>query len=91
FSPSEEDVLDETYRKAGKMDSECLALLLDLVQTDLIKIIRGYLLEGTQPTDNMKTELYDLNVRGRSSSFKPHVDTPRSEKMFGSLVVVFPT
>jgi 2-oxoglutarate-Fe(II)-dependent oxygenase superfamily protein len=28
---------------------------------------------------------------GRGSFFKPHVDTPRGEKMFGSLVVVFPT
>src|SRR5258708_12244162 len=28
---------------------------------------------------------------GQGSFFKPHVDTPRGEKMFGSLVVVFPT
>src|SRR5229473_6435713 len=28
---------------------------------------------------------------GQGSFFKPHVDTPRSKKMFGSLVVVFPT
>jgi hypothetical protein len=28
---------------------------------------------------------------GKGSFFKPHVDTPRGEKMFGSLVVVFPT
>ena len=28
---------------------------------------------------------------GEGSFFKPHVDTPRSEKMFGSLVLVFPT
>ena len=28
---------------------------------------------------------------GKGSFFKPHVDTPRSERMFGSLVVVFPT
>src|SRR5882757_3096687 len=28
---------------------------------------------------------------GEGSFFKPHVDTPRSEKMFGSLVIVFPT
>jgi hypothetical protein len=28
---------------------------------------------------------------GKGSFFKPHVDTPRSEKMFGSLVIVFPT
>lgn len=28
---------------------------------------------------------------GMGSFFKPHIDTPRSEKMFGSLVIVFPT
>jgi hypothetical protein len=28
---------------------------------------------------------------GKGSFFKPHVDTPQSEKIFGSLVVVFPT
>src|ERR1700761_3134829 len=28
---------------------------------------------------------------GKGSFFKPHVDTPRSDKMFGSLVIVFPT
>jgi hypothetical protein len=28
---------------------------------------------------------------GKGSFFKPHVDTPRSEMMFGSLVIVFPT
>ena len=28
---------------------------------------------------------------GKDSFFKPHVDTPRSNKMFASLVIVFPT
>ena len=54
--------MDETYRKAGKMDSECFSSKLDLSHTDLMKIIRGYLLEGTQSTNNVKTELYKLNV-----------------------------
>jgi len=83
--------LDQTYRKAGKMDSECFASTLDLSHTDLMKIIRGYLLEATQPTNNLKTELYKLNVYIKGSFFKPHVDTPRSDKMFGSLVIVFPS
>jgi hypothetical protein len=82
--------------------------MLDPVHSNLLEIVRGYLLEGTQSTKNIKTELYKLNVYGRhlipftsilvlrccpgeGSFFKPHVDTPRSEKMFGSLVIVFPT
>jgi hypothetical protein len=28
---------------------------------------------------------------GKGSFFKPHADTPQSQKMFGSLVIVFPT
>jgi hypothetical protein len=55
-------VLDESYRNAGEMDSDCVASKLDLSHTDLIKIIRGYLLEGTESTNNIKTELYKLNV-----------------------------
>ncbi|KAH9978305.1 hypothetical protein BJV74DRAFT_982218 [Russula compacta] len=91
FGLNKEDVLDETYRKAGKIDFGEFSATLDLAQTDLIKIIRDYLLEGTQSTRIMRTELYKLNVYGKGSFFKPHVDTPRSEKMFGSLVIVFPT
>ena len=58
----QENVLDEVYRKAGKMDSECFAPTLNLFHTDLIKIIRDYLLKGTQSTKSIKAELYKLNV-----------------------------
>ena len=108
FGVKQEDVLDETYRKAGKMDSECFSSTLDPFETELIKIVRGYLLEGFKSGKGIKAELYKLNIYGKYSSlfhlylvlrcclgkgsfFKPHVDTPRNEKMFGSLVVVFPT
>jgi hypothetical protein len=66
FGMNQKDVLDETYRKAGKMDSGCFASMLDSgpVQSNLLEIIRGYLLEGTQSTKNIKTELYKLNVYG---------------------------
>ena len=57
-------MLDETYRKAGKMDSERFSPMLDLHQTDLMKLIRGYLLEGTDSTEGIKAELYKLNVYG---------------------------
>ena len=68
----QEHVLDETYRKAGKMDSESFASMLDPSHTDLIKIIRGYLLEGFKSTKNIKTELYKLNIYSKyQSSFTP--------------------
>ncbi len=66
---NKEDVLDETYRKAGKMDSDRFAPLLNPVHTDLLKIIRDYLLEGDQSKNNIKLELYKLNVYGMHSIF----------------------
>jgi len=70
FGVNKEDVLDETYRKAGRIDTERFAPLLDPpVHTDLLKIIRGYLLEGTQSINNIKAELYKLNVYGMYSTF----------------------
>ena len=48
FGLNQEDVLDETYRKAGKLDPESSSLMLDLSKTNLQKIIGDYLLESTQ-------------------------------------------
>ena len=59
-----ENVLDETYRKAGKMDSERFSPMLDLHQIDLMKVIRSYLLEGTDSTESIRAELHKLNVYG---------------------------
>ena len=57
--------MDETYRKAGKMDSGRFASLLDPLHTDLIKIVRGYLLEGSESKRDIKVELYKLNIYGK--------------------------
>jgi hypothetical protein len=62
FGVKQENVLDETYRKAGKMDSESFATVLDPSNTDLIKIVRGHLLEGLQSNRGIKAELYKLNI-----------------------------
>jgi hypothetical protein len=67
FGKGQENVFDETYRKARKMDSENFVPVLDGLDpfhTDLIKIIRGYLLEGDQSKKSIKMELYKLNVYG---------------------------
>ena len=69
FGVNKEDVLDETYRKAEKMDSESFSPHLDPVHTDLLKIIRDYLLEGSQSMKNIKLELYKLNVYGMHSLY----------------------
>ena len=77
-------------------------------RTDLIKIVREYLLEGEESNKNIEVEACKLNIYsahltfvrsypilsccpGKGSSFRPHVTTLQSKRIFGSLVVVFPT
>ncbi|RDB15762.1 hypothetical protein Hypma_003691 [Hypsizygus marmoreus] len=92
FGRGDEDVLDETYRKAGKLDLEHFASTFDLGKSGLLEIVRSELLEGEDAKRALiYAELYKLNVYDKGAFFKAHKDTPRGETMFGSLVVVFPT
>ena len=44
------------------------------------------------PNQTIRVELYKLNLyTGPGGHFKSHIDTPRSEDVFGSLVVCLPT
>ncbi|KAL1691161.1 hypothetical protein GGG16DRAFT_125097 [Schizophyllum commune] len=92
FGLNQEDVLDETYRKALTLDNTMFSSLLKPAQYGLINTIRDQLLqEGAESTKQVAHEVYRLNVYEQGSFFKPHKDTPRSERMFGSLVIIFPT
>ncbi|EDR10243.1 uncharacterized protein LACBIDRAFT_325147 [Laccaria bicolor S238N-H82] len=90
FGIDNKDVLDETYRKAWKMDNSNFATRLDVVNTGILDCIRSMLMQGNK-NKKIRPEMYKLNVYGPGSFFKAHKDTPRGENMFGSLVVVFPT
>ncbi|KAJ7093347.1 hypothetical protein B0H15DRAFT_776829 [Mycena belliarum] len=93
FGVNQQDVLDETYRKAGKMDLTQFAARLDVGTSGLLDTISPDLLEGQNAASGkiIRAEMYKLNVYGPGSFFKAHKDTPRGEDMIGSLVVVFPT
>ncbi|KAI5895271.1 uncharacterized protein SCHCODRAFT_054722 [Schizophyllum commune H4-8] len=91
FGVNKQDVLDESYRKAGKLDNNKFASLLKLDNYGLIDTIRDELLQEGEVNKGVKYEVYKVNVYGKDSFFKPHKDTPRSKSMFGSLVIVFPT
>ncbi|KAH9963499.1 hypothetical protein BGW80DRAFT_1179829 [Lactifluus volemus] len=91
FDHSKEEVTDETRPKRGKIEYNSFSPLLVPRYTDLIKIVRNYLLEGTDSTRQIDIELYELNVYSNGSLFKSHVDIPSRENKFGSLVVAFPT
>ncbi|CAL1715334.1 unnamed protein product [Somion occarium] len=84
-------VLDELYRKAGKLDAEHFSSLFDVMESGLVQVIREQLLTGEKVNSAIRLERYKLNVYGKDSFFKAHKDTPRSKDMFGSLVIVFPT
>ncbi|EIW85815.1 hypothetical protein CONPUDRAFT_135362 [Coniophora puteana RWD-64-598 SS2] len=88
FGLGDQTVMDETYRKAGKLDCDAFATLFHPGDVGIREIVHNELLGGEK---DFTMELYKLNVYGKDAFFKPHQDTPRSEKMFGSLVIVFPT
>ncbi|CAL1715335.1 unnamed protein product [Somion occarium] len=78
-------VLDELYRKAGKLDAEHFSSLFDVMESGLVQVIREQLLTGEKVNSAIRLERYKLNVYGKDSFFKAHKDTPRSKDMFGSL------
>ncbi|KAG5653001.1 hypothetical protein H0H81_002754 [Sphagnurus paluster] len=91
FGLGQRDVLDEDYRKAGKMDRSNFLVSLDVAHLGIVDRVRAQLLEGDDEKYYVKAELYKLNVYAKGSFFKSHKDTPRGDNMFGSLVIVFPT
>ncbi|KAF7326325.1 Fe2OG dioxygenase domain-containing protein [Mycena kentingensis (nom. inval.)] len=94
FGRNTEDVYDESYRKAGTMDNSTFASTLNFATLqDVVESITPELLEGQEGAEDkvIRVELYKLNVYGPGSFFKEHKDTPRSQAMIGSLVIVFPT
>ncbi|TDL27750.1 hypothetical protein BD410DRAFT_893942 [Rickenella mellea] len=109
FGANQADVLDETYRKAGKMDLEHFAINFSPERVGLALEVKSRLLGLDADERSIKLEPYKLKstvsaivffsdwicrlnrAPGKGSFFKAHKDTPRGEKMFGSLVVVLPT
>ncbi|KAM5535766.1 hypothetical protein V8D89_010580, partial [Ganoderma adspersum] len=91
FGVDNRDVLDESYRKAGKLDNQCFAFNLDVGRVGLLEAIRMGLFPGRDERKAIHAELYKLNVYGKDSFFKSHKDTPRGTSMFGSLVLVLST
>ncbi len=67
FGRGTEDVLDETYRKAGKMDLTNFMCSFERSCSDIMKIVRAHLVEDFDEKAHAVTaELYKLNVYGAS-------------------------
>ncbi|OCL13928.1 hypothetical protein AOQ84DRAFT_429161 [Glonium stellatum] len=88
------DVYDESYRKASKLDASAFCSSFNPYELGIIDTIAQVLLPSIKEAKNMRgvrAELYKLNIySGPSGKFQAHVDTPRSDSQFGSLVVCLP-
>ncbi|TGO13033.1 hypothetical protein BTUL_0078g00420 [Botrytis tulipae] len=100
FGLGGKNVLDETYRKAGKLDRSQFSIDFHPHDYGILDVITQTLLQDVSQTDFLRNrgdhrgvlaELYKLNIySGPSGRFKAHVDTPRGTRQFGSLVVCLP-
>lgn len=63
FGVNQQDVLDESYRKAGKLDASAFAAKFHPEGSSLLDSVRGFLLEGHADT-SIRVEAYKLNVYG---------------------------
>lgn len=64
FGLNDKDVLDEAYRKAGKMDTTEFATLLSPNALGLMNVIATNLHRGRKSADDIEAKLYKLNVYG---------------------------
>jgi hypothetical protein len=58
------NVLDETYRKAGKMDKEHFACKLEEEMPRILDAVRPVLFTDGEEKTNIRAELYKLNIYG---------------------------
>jgi hypothetical protein len=65
FGLNRQDVLDESYRKAGKMDVGKFAIHFSPERLNLIKRVQHGLLSPTDKERKVRAELYKLNVYGK--------------------------
>ncbi|KAI2473118.1 hypothetical protein F4781DRAFT_380618 [Annulohypoxylon bovei var. microspora] len=94
FGYQGKNIYDESYRKATKLDCSDFSTSFCPYSLGIIDTIAQVLLpnsSGRNPRTGVRAELYKLNFYSAPSGlFKAHVDTPRSEAQFGSLVVSLP-
>lgn len=92
FGRGQQDILEESYRKASKLDTTAFVTDFCPYAAGIIDVVAQLLLpKVADDVRGVRAELYKLNVYSApSGKFKAHVDTPRSEQQFGSLVVCLP-
>ena len=61
-------MVDEMYRKAGKMDADSFLTRFDVYRTDLAGVVNTEPLAGKRECQTIRAELYKLNVYGEWAS-----------------------
>ena len=69
FGVDKKDVIDESYRKAGKIDVANFATKFNVERSGILELIRNELLEGGGAKKGINVELYKLNVYGEHLTF----------------------
>lgn len=102
FGRGQQDVLDPAYRSALVLHAQDFAIApsssIEPYTLGIIAAIEHVLFPGAfafaPPNDvtrpRIVAKLDKLNVYSTGDFFKPHVDTPRSANMFGTLVMNLP-
>ena len=87
FGKGSEQITDLSYCNAFNLDPEEITTSFDLGSALILNEIETTMV----PNHHIRAELHKLNMYTvPGSRFKYHIDTPRSEDMFGSLVVCLP-
>lgn len=92
FGQGDKTVEDVSYRYAYQMCPEIFSLdnKLDIYKMGILNEIQQILKYDVNVKD-IYADLYCLNIYEKKSFFKSHIDTPKSDKMFGSLVISLPS
>ncbi|KAL6049189.1 Fe2OG dioxygenase domain-containing protein [Balamuthia mandrillaris] len=88
FGKGSKEVLDPSYRRALQLSPDHFLTNFVPSENDILDKIERILAPNSW---KVRAELYKLNVYPEGGHFKAHVDTPRGDGMFGSLVVCLPT
>jgi hypothetical protein len=106
FGRGGEEVLDPSYRRALVLHATSFAIApasaIDPCGLGILSQIREALVSSSSATDvdidgkkvhkeqRIAARLDKLNVYGEGDFFKGHIDTPRSNQMFGTLLINLP-
>jgi len=89
FGKGEENVLDETYRKAFSIEGQNVGLSYDFY--NVINPIKQLIINiMCAEANQLEAKLYNLNIYEKGGFFHSHVDTPKQDA-FATLVVFLPS